>query len=172
MLTVIGGILIAGLLLTAAVSRWIAASPGGSAGSEVIIPGEVIGMDSPEREAGPGAGVFTAENEELIVIRQNEYSYDALHRRLEELDEALERDRRESGDNSAAAQRAQEETRLKAWTHQMEMICEILIPLLDAEEASSLSRRQQELMISIAGDPEAVRARAYELLETYRNVLP
>ena len=79
--------------------------------------------------------------------------------------------RKTSSDTSALARKNREEAELNAWMTQMNVIYDTICDKLDEVSRAALVRSQMERMDEISSSSEAARARAYELLEQYRDVL-
>ena len=135
-------------------------------------PGEVISTLAPETEAGPGVeGGSEIVSDGVVIINSSRGTYEDLRRKLDALDSSLSAVREANSDTSALAQKSREETELSAWTTQMNVIYDTISERLDESSRAALARSQAEKLDEISSSSEAARARAYELLEQYKDVL-
>ena len=164
-----------GLMLTAGVSIYISGVLDPSAQMQsggIDQPGDVIGTLAPGSQTGPGAedaGEIIGDG--VVIINSSSGSYDDFLRKLEALDASLSSMREDSADTSALALKSREEAEKSAWTMQMNVIYDTIAGRLDDVSRAALARSQAEHMDGISSSSEAARARAYELLEQYRDIL-
>ena len=169
-------VIIAGLILTAGVNLYISGawSMGAQVQETMAIekPGDVISTLAPEKQAGPGVDTGSEiVGDGVVIISTSRGTYEDLRRKLDALDASLSTIREGNSDTSAMAKKNREDSELSAWTAQMNVIYDTISEKLDDASRAALARSQAEKMEEIASDSEAVRARAYELLELYKDVL-
>ena len=169
-------VLAAGGILTAGVSIYMSGAQIAAKEAQSVtamdVPGDVIGTLAPGMQTGPGVDTGSEIIEDgVVVISSSRGTYDDFLRKLDALDASLSAVRKTSSDTSALARKNREEAELNAWMTQMNVIYDTICDKLDGVSRAALVRSQMERMDEISSSSEAARARAYELLEQYRDVL-